>query len=222
MLTHYPCDHRSIHGGSARIGDFAAAPFPCALWQCSSGSTVARYLWARWRRDWTRRRSVEDGASGRRVGLTPNRTDRGLRMELDIDRRERIARRAHEAAAAAALRAEAARQRREEARRRVLALRQGGSHGLGSGLTAAERAAAAAHAVEVARVHADEAMDRSASAHDASARAHERAAGTAETLGRVVLAAQHRDAACLAREAAARDREAAHHLRPKADTTPPP
>jgi hypothetical protein len=146
----------------------------------------------------------QPGAEGRTAG----------KHNIDArDRWERIADRASQAAESAGMRAKAARGRREETARRLLALR-GERAGGGPWLrTAAGRAAAGAEALAIARVHAVDALDRSAEAHRASALAHERAADAAETRGNAAAVAQHRGAAAKAREAAELDRHAADQQR---------
>jgi hypothetical protein len=149
---------------------------------------------------------------------------RGAPVELGeaSDRSERIVGRAREAAHAAGLRAQAARQRRAEAERREAAIRDQAGHGEEWVKTAAERASAATDACSVARVHAVQALERSAEAHAASALAHERVAALAKSLADVASQRRHVRAAAEAREAAELDRAAARESGAGIDNPPEP
>lgn len=111
-------------------------------------------------------------------------------------------RRPEEAAHAAALRAEDARKRRAAAALRDAEL-AGEAENRGRGpRVAAQRAADAARAAELALARAIDAHERTAAAHEEAARLHEYVASAAEKRGNAAVAARHRELAAVAREAA--------------------
>ena len=156
--------------------------------------------------------ALVDDTPRAQAGRRDHPADADSAREEPGDIARRLSRGAHVAAQAAAERADAARQRREQAWQRGIALRQG-ARGQDGALTAAERATAAAEAIEQARAHAAESMVRAIEAHRMSALAHERAAGTAESVGDAAGAARHREASAQALAAADRDQRAADEAR---------